>query len=209
LTAATVYTVTVTDANNCTKTGTVTTGQNTFTFDADYIALTYQFTNGNDLDTRTRVVTPNIGQTTQSTYIGFGRKFQWPETGTAILRWGGDNKGTGYESVLVNLIKFRQDYPNETSIVIDLRAFWYVTVGTNPVNVAATLYKGGTMTGPSNYVFNNTTFTSKEQINSVSKVVTLKTTNSGTSGQRVATLTYNLTTNTGTFNNSDTTTPSV
>ena len=58
-------------------------------------------------------------------------------------------------------------------------------------------------------MFNNTTFTSKEQINSVSKVVTLKTTNSGTSGQRVATLTYNLTTKTGTFNNSDTTTPSV
>ena len=209
LSANTVYTVAVTDANNCTKSGTVTTGQNTFVFDADYIALTYQFTNGTDLDTRSRMVTPNIGQTTQATYIGYGRQNQWPSSGTSILRWSGDNTGVGYESILVNLIKFRQDYPNETTIVIDLRAFWWGTKGTNPVNVAATLYKGGAMTGPSNYVFNNTTFSSKYQINSVSKVVNLQTQNVSTSGERVATLTYNLTTNTGTFNNNDTTTPSV
>jgi len=82
-------------------------------------------------------------------------------------------------------------------------------VGSNPVNVAATLYKGGTMTGPTNYIFNNTTYTSKYQITSVSKAITLRTQNPVTSGQRVATLTYNLTTNTGTFNNNDTTTPSV
>ena len=209
LSANTVYTVNVTDANNCTKSGTVTTGQNTFTFNADYIALTYQFTNGNDLDTRTRVVTPNIGQTSQGTYLGYGRQYQWSTSGEPIIRWSGDNTGTGFESVLVNLIRFRQLYPNETNIVIDLRAFWYGTRGTNPVNVAATLYKGGAMTGPSNYVFNNTTFTSKYDINSVSKVVNLQTQNVGTSGERVATLTYNLTTNTGTFNNNDTTTPSV
>jgi hypothetical protein len=207
LSANTVYTVTVTDANNCTKTGTVTTGQNTFTFDADYIVLTYQFTNGRDLDTKSRVALPNIGQTTTQSYVGFGRSSQWPTSGTPIIRWGGDNQGTGYESVLVNLVKFRQDYPNETSVVIDLRAYWYGTVGTNPVNVAATLYKGGTITGPSNFVFTNTTFTSKYNITSVSKVIT--STNRNDSAERVATLTYNLTTNTGTFNNSDTTTPSI
>jgi hypothetical protein len=209
LTAATVYTVTVTDANNCTKTGTVTTGQNTFTFDADYIVLTYQFSDGRDLDTRTRIVTPNVGQITQGNYLGWGKASQWPFSGPSLLKWGGDNQGTGYESVLVNLTKFKQDYPTETSIVIDLRAFWYTSRGSNPVNVAATLYKGGTMTGPSNYLFSNSTYTSTSQVNSVSKIVTLLTTSPVTSGQRVATLTYNLTTNTGTFNNSDTTTPSV
>jgi hypothetical protein len=209
LSANTVYTVNVTDANNCTKSGTVTTGQNTFVFDADYMVLTYQFTNGRDLDTRSRVAIPNIGQTTQSSYVGWSRLFQYPTAGTPIIRWSGDNTGTGYESVLINLIKFRQDYPNETNIVVDLRAFWFGTLGTNPVNVAATLYKGGTITGPSNYVFTNTTYTSKYDISSVSKVITLKTTSSSTSGERVATLTYNLTTNTGTFNNNDTTTPSV
>ena len=207
LSANTVYTVTVTDANNCTKTGTVTTGQNTFVFNADYMVLTYQFTNGRDLDTRSRVALPNIGQTTLSSYVGWARSNQWPTSGTPIIRWGGDNTGTGFESVLINLVKFRETYPSETEIVVDLRAFWYGTVGTNPVNVAATLYKGGTITGPSNYIFTNTTFTSKYDISSVSKVVTSTNRNDG--GQRVATLTYNLTTNTGTFNNSDTITPSI
>jgi hypothetical protein len=207
LSASTVYTVNVTDANNCTKSGTVTTGQNTFVFDADYMVLTYQFTNGRDLDTRSRVALPNIGQTTLLSYVGWNRSAQWPTSGLPIIKWGRDNTGTGFESVYVNLIKFRQDYPNENSIVIDLRSFWFGTVGTNPVNVAATLYKGGTITGPTNYVFTNTTFTSKFDISSVSKVITSTNRNDG--GQRVATLTYNLTTNTGTFNNSDTTTPSV
>jgi hypothetical protein len=209
LSANTVYTVNVTDANNCTKSGTVTTGQNTFVFDADYIALTYQFTDGLDLDIRTRVVTPNIGQTSQGTYLGYARESQWPTSGAPILKWSGDNTGTGFESVLVNLIRFRQLYPNETNIVIDLRAFWWGIKGTNPINVAATLYKGGQMDGPSDYVFTNTTFTSKYNINSVSKVINIQTIDVSTSGERVATLTYNLTTNTGTFNNNDTTTPSV
>jgi hypothetical protein len=208
LSANTVYTVTVTDANNCTKSGTVTTGQNTFTFDADYIVLTYQFTNGRDLDTKSRVALPNIGQTTLASYVGFGRSSQWPTSGTPIIRWSGDNTGTGYESVYVNLIKFRQDYPNETNVVIDLRAYWFGTVGTNPVNVAATLYKGGTITGPSNFIFTNPTSIKPDlTISSVSKVITSTNRNDG--GERVATLTYNLTTNIGTFNNSDTTTPSI
>jgi hypothetical protein len=207
LSANTVYTVTVTDANNCTKTGTVTTGQNTFVFNADYMVLTYQFTNGRDLDTRSRIALPNIGQTTLSSYVGWARSNQWPTSGTPIIRWGGDNQGIGFESVLINLVKFKETYPSETEIVVDLRAFWYGIVGTNPVNVAATLYKGGTMTGPSNYIFTNTTFTSKYDISSVSRVVTSR--NGNDSGERVATLTYNLTTNTGTFNNSDTTTPSI
>jgi hypothetical protein len=30
--------------------------------EADYMVLTYEFTDGQDLDTRTRVVTPIIGQ---------------------------------------------------------------------------------------------------------------------------------------------------
>jgi hypothetical protein len=207
LSATTLYTVIVTDANNCTKTGTVTTGQNTFSFDADYIVLTYQFTNGKDLDTRTRVALPNIGQTTLSSYVGWARSNQWPTSGTPIIKWGGDNTGTGYESVLISLVKFRQLYPSETQIVLDLRAYWFSTVGTNPVNVAATLYKGGTISGPTNYVFTNTTYTSKYDITSVSKVVTSTNRNDG--GERVATLTYNLITNGGTFNNNDTTTPSI
>jgi hypothetical protein len=173
------------------------------------MVLTYQFTDGRDLDTRTRIVTPNVGQTSQGNYIGWGVQNQWPTTGTPIIKWGGDNQGTGYESVLVDLVRFRTVYPYETQIVLDLRAEWYNTIGTNPVTVAATLYKGGTMTGPTSYTFNNTTYTSTSQVNSVAKTITLFTQSAGTSGQRVATLTYNLTSNSGIFNNNDTTTASV
>lgn len=203
------YTLKVTDANSCTKETTFSIGQTIFTFDADYIMLTYQFTNGTDLDTRTRMVTPNIGQTSQLTYLGWGRQQKWPSSSTTpILTWGGDNQGTGFESVLININNFKTQYPSQTSFVMDLRGFWFGSVGSNPVNVAATLWKGGNPV-KSGYVWTNTTATSTYSISSVSKQVTLKTTNSGTSGERIATLSYNLQTGQGLFNNNDTTTPSV
>jgi hypothetical protein len=197
----------VQDATSCVKETTFTVGQSVFTFDADYMMITYQFTNGRDLDTRTRMAIPNIGQTSQLEYLGWGRKYQWTPS-NAILLWGGDNTGTGYESVLINLNLFRQLYPNESQFVVDFRGFWYGTLGTNPVNVAATMWKGGTPT-KSGFVWTNSTATATYNISSVSKAVTLQTQNAGTSGQRIATLTYNLVSNTGAFNNNDTTTPSV
>jgi hypothetical protein len=184
-------------------------GETSFSFDADYIVLTYQFTNGEDLDTRTRIVSPNIGQTASAQYLGWNRQSQWPTSGTPILRWGGDNRGTGFESVVINIIRFKELYPSETVIVVDMRGWWYQALGTNPVNVAATMYKGGTITGPTNYTFGNTGYSSSTSVESVSKVVTdFEYHQSSVRGERIATLTYNLSTNTGIFNNNDTTTPS-
>lgn len=188
------------------STGTNTGGTSSFTYNADYIIFTYQFTDGKDLDTRTRIVTPNVGQTTATNYIGWNYKVQWPLTGTPILRWGGDNKGTGFESVLLNLIAFRAAYPAATSIVMDLRGFWYETIGVQPVKVAATMYKGGTITGPTNFTFGNTGYTSTSAADSLSKKVTMTARGSG---ERIATFTYDLLTNVGTFNINDTITPSV
>lgn len=188
----------------------------TFVFDADYMLLTYQFTDGIDLDTRTRVVTPNIGQDSQSKYVGWGVSGIWPTAGTPIIDWGGDNTGTGFESVLVNIAQLKLSYPGATSLVIDLRAFWYNSVGVQPVSVAATLWKGGTPIeqGPSGspaYSFTNPTATATLNISSVGKVITSQglPIKSQSSGDRVATLTYNLLNNTGSFNSNDTTTPSV
>ena len=208
MTSSTLYTIRVIDSVGCQKETTFTLGQSTFTFNADYIMLTYQFTNGSDLDTRTRIAIPNIGQISQSTYLGWGRLLKYPNTTTPILTFGGDNTGTGFESILINLTNFKQQYPNETQIVADCRSFWYGTKGTNPVNVAATLWKGGTPV-KSGFVWTNTTATATYSINSVSKVINLQTQNAGTSGERVATLTYNLQSNNGSFNTNDTTTPSV
>jgi hypothetical protein len=190
--------------------------QQAFQFEADYMRLTYQFTDGIDLDTRTRIVTPNVGQDTQPEYIGWNVQGVWPTAGAPILDWGGDNTGTGFESVLVNLVAFKAAYPSATSIVIDMRAFWYNTLGVQPVNVAAVLWKGGTpieqgSAGSPAFSFTNPTATGTFTIASVGKVVTLAPTvdKGASSGERVATLTYNLVTGVGSFNSNDTTTPSV
>jgi hypothetical protein len=205
LSANTEYTVIISDSSECTDDVTFTLGTSIFTFDADYMMLTYEFTDGDDLDTRTRIVTPFVGQDTPIEYIGWSYKSQWPMSGTPYLTWGGDNTGTGFESVLVNLNVFKTAYPSSTELVMDLRGFWFGTVGNNNVNVAATLWKGGTPT-KSGFVWVNSTATGTYNIDSVGKKITSQ---SSTSGQRIATLTYNLTTGSGLLNNNDTTTPTV
>lgn len=213
LVAENTYTVVLTDANNCSTSTEFTIGQSSFTFDADYIMLTYQFTDGIDLDIRTRIVSPDVGQNTQSSYIGWGRQSFWPLEGTPYLIWGGDNTGTGYESVLVNLNQFKTMFPSATEILMDARAFWFTIIGVNPVNIAATLWKGGAPVkdGCGNFCWTNPTAINTFYISSVNKVIT----NNGspdkalTPGERLATLRYNLITGDGVFDNNDTTTPSV
>ena len=190
--------------------------QAAFVFEADYILLTYQFTDGLDLDTRTRVVIPDIGQDAQTKYVGWSTQSAWPTTGTPILDWGGDNTGTGFEAVLLNLNQLKTSYPSFESMVVDMRAFWYNAVGVNPVSVQATLWKGGTPIeqgggGSPAFSFTNPTATGTFVISSVGKVITSAglPSKSASSGERVATLTYNLLTGAGVFNTNDTTTPSV
>ena len=217
LSGSTTYTVNIVDANSCSGTTEFTLGQTSFVFDADYIMLTYQFDDGLDLDTRTRIVSPDVGQNTQADYLGWAVQSQWPTSGVTYLTWGGDNTSTGYESVLLNLLEFKTAFPSDTEIVMDLRCYWYNTVGVLPVNVAATLWKGGSPTkdgcllGLTPYCWTNTTATSTYTINSVGKIITSdgSPNKALSSGERIATLTYDLITNTGVLDNNDTITPSV
>lgn len=210
LSASTEYTITVKDdfEIDCQKSIIFTLGESSFQFNADYIMLTYEFTTGTDLDTRTRIVTPDVGQTTQAKYLGWSRLSQYPEIGTPYEIWSGDNTGTGFESVLFDINVFKNAYPSENILVIDARCFWYNIVGTTPVNVAATLWKGG-LPNKNGFLWENPTAIETFNISSVGKIITLQTTDGASSGERVATLTYNLITNIGTLDNNDTTTPSV
>ena len=252
------YIATVTDtATGCSASKTITVGETTFTFDADYMVITYQFTNGNDLDTRTRVVsidgTTWSDQNAASRYLGWNQYRSTPASAGSIsgqptdsgrqcdmatkplALWGGDNTGTGYESVLID---FRQLTTGQNEIKIDCRAFWYGTVGSNAVNLGFTLYKGGCPTlygfvavasgnppDPLNRTISNATATSSYSGASASKVITAY--NNGTNvvgasdlespntapgysrGQRIAVIKYNRSTNTGSININDTTTPAV
>ena len=60
---------------------------------ADFFVITYTFTNGTDLDTRTSVSDPSVGGR-----VGWG----WSTTvgSPTFMTFGGDNTGTGVESVL-------------------------------------------------------------------------------------------------------------
>ena len=171
-----------------------------FVFDADYIVLTYAFNDGTDLDTRTRVTVPNIGQNSLPDYIGWCCADVWPTTGTPILTWGGDNTGTGFESVLIDLIEFKQQYPSQNIITILANAGWYGNVGSNPVYIQVTLYKGGVMIPlPDEYTFTNDTYTLAYGATSPGKAITLDLFTSCVDGENVISLQYNLSNYHGNF----------
>jgi len=232
------YTITIVDANNCSASATVTLGQSATLFEADWIQITYEFTAGRDLDTRTRIVSPNIGQDLQTEYLGYyyyggfdsvnppitayeAGKFEDPST--YMILFGGDNRGTGFESVLVNVKRFKQLFPGAPEIVVDIRGFWHTTgeVSDVPVNAGITLWKDKSpmVVGPVHdgcldddtntwcWTYADPLYT--RTIDSVGTEVTLQHAGDGTSGTRIATLKYNLTTFVTVLNNKDTTTPSV
>jgi Fe-S cluster assembly iron-binding protein IscA len=210
---------------------------NRFNFDADYLMVQYKFTDGNDLDTRTRVVTPDIGQDTAIEYIGYGANYcssnnynnngVYPAGTTFsgnnyILKHACDNTGTGFEAVLVNLNNFATAYPSSPELTIDCRGWWYSLVGTNNVKLILTLWKGGTIVSPTfnnnglptHFTFTNPTATNTLVIESSGKVVRPPSVSSlsapnNNEAWRIGVIKYNISTNAGTINNVDTTTASI
>jgi hypothetical protein len=204
------YVVVLTDSNGCRATSEFTLGQTSFTYAADYVMITYQFVSpGDDLDTRTGIRVPNVGQTTKANYLGYSCSESWPSSNPYLI-WGGDNTGIGFESVLLDVNKFKAQNPTATEMVVDLRGHWYYSSGnptTEPVNVEATLWKGGTPE-QSGYVWTNPTATETLVVESVGKVVSLYEDKSSV-GERIATFKYDLTTGAGVLANNDTTTPGI
>jgi hypothetical protein len=160
-----------------------------FVFVADWLMITYEFTDGLDLDTRTKITSPAIG----GDYVGFGRA--GTQGDPTIMTWGGDNVGTGFESVLINMSTFQTAYPGQTMIV-DCRAYWYQTVGVNPVTIAATLWKGGTPT-QTGYIWTNADATGTLALNQILVPVTDSGQPAAGDAQHVGTVTYSPTSGTG------------
>ena len=200
-------------------------GVTEFTFDADYAVLTYKFSDATDLDTRTRIVEPNINM---NNYLGFGAgacfpaDASWSKTNiptTAVIDWSGDNIGTGYESILVDIQKLKALKPDMINFVVDLRAAWFDAgkpMGVLPVEVKAIFYKGGTMlksqpvTNPLSYEYTNPTATNSLQVTSDSKVINTRyQADGGVRLQRLAVFKYNVVTKVGSFDINDTTTPAL
>lgn len=204
---------------------TVDCGITEFTFDADYAVLTYKFSDANDLDTRSRIVEPNIGM---NNYLGFGAGTCFPVDGswsttnipsTAVIDWSGDNIGTGYESILIDIQKLKALKTDMVNLAVDLRAAWYKSsepMGVLPVEVKAIFYKGGTMlksqpvTNPLSFEYTNPTATNSLQVTSDSKVINTRfKADSGVRLQRLAVFKYNIVTKVGSFDINDTATPTL
>jgi hypothetical protein len=143
---------------------------------ADFFVITYGFTNGSDLDTRTGFYEPTIPG-----YVGWGQN-----SGIAQLQWGGDNTGTGVESVLFDREAFAAANPGRTSVSIDLRAMWYGSVGTDPVTITVTSYKGGQMVKSGFTWTNPTAEAAYTNFTSTEKVINLFSRQAANIGQRIA-----------------------
>jgi hypothetical protein len=124
------------------------------------IGWTYQ--DGEDLDIRCRVYSPNLGQLTLDDYLGYtggnGQQYPpestlvWPPSpDTPVLVWGGDNTGVGgnagsFETVYVNVLRLKELYPSEQYFIIECRGNWYTQRGLRPVQLSAAVYQGGSVT---------------------------------------------------------------
>ena len=200
-------------------------GVTEFTFDADYAVLTYKFSDAKDLDTRSRIVEPDINM---NNYLGYAAGACFPVDGswsttnipsTAIIDWSGDNTGIGYESILIDIQKLKTLQPTMVNLVVDLRAAWFKAgepMGVLPVEVKAMFYKGGTMlksqpvTNPLSYEYTNPTATNSLQVTSDSKVINARyQADGGVRLQRLAVFKYNVVTKVGSFDINDTTTPAL
>ena len=135
-------------------------GQKSFTFDADWMVLTYKFTPGlpipngpdaKDLDIWTVFSTPNLpnskvgyltnnigGWDPTNGYRNIGIAFpahfdsndELIHDPTLLLNTliyhGNDNQGTGMETVLINVTRFKQLFPDEKNFVIDAKCIWWI-----------------------------------------------------------------------------------
>jgi hypothetical protein len=191
--------------------------QKTFQFDADYAIITYKFSGELDLDTRTKIISPNLPQSES----GYGTNFDgvgWtpdypthPNSSTYSVIWhANDNMGSGYETVLINFKAFKYYYPGQSEIIIDAKAHWFVQSWvpdftrdpydqlrldeTPPVVLSVDLYKGGfPIKNPSNLnQWINPSAGASMSLDSYGKVINTEFYAGAGTGQRVAKLKYNV-----------------
>jgi hypothetical protein len=122
---------------------------------ADYYVITYGFTSGRDLDTRTFLVNPNNSDLLGP--VGWCKDSIISFNDQSIVVFGGDNTGTGVESVLFDRLAYEAAFGRGSRYILSLNAFWYNEKGSN-VTITITGYKGGIMI-PTDYAWTNPTAT--------------------------------------------------
>lgn len=130
----------------------------TIIVDADFIVITYGFTeaDGEDLDTRTKLVNPikskSIGWSQGNVIVldgsvygpGYddGNSYIELYANGLVTAWGNDNTGYGAESVFIDIKKIKSIHLN-SPISFECRAFWFSKRLRGDCNFLVNVYKGG------------------------------------------------------------------
>lgn len=123
----------------------------------DYIVLTYNWTDadGKDFDTATHVEGTKISNL-DNKYVGFSFDTSSISGKTGVyLQHGGDNTLSGAECVMINMKEIMNDCGDIESFDVYVAGNWFGDRGEGNVTCEMTLYEGGTMKGPENFIFTN------------------------------------------------------
>ena len=166
--------------------------------DVDYVTFRYlwESSSGRDLDTMTEALNSNV-PTIDNLAVGWSGPGNGDSSVREVLKWGGDNTGSGKECVWMSVKDLRAKYydilPEETYFMA--YATWFGSKGTGKCSFELVGYKGGTMS-QDGYNFINTGGSVVYQntydfiCNTSKGASTYKT-----SYQKVARITYNKLTN--------------
>ena len=155
-----------------------------FTFNFDYMVVEYFFNDGEDMDTMTYLSNPplmnnDFGANLQGDYVGTCNgpsNDYYPTIGTPYISYGGDNTGVGTEAILFDLNEFKNQNNGVKNIELTFTATWYRIIGTTPVILRATLWKGGTPV-QDGFTFVNPTAMETKMVESDGHIVTSNTIN--------------------------------
>ena len=147
----------------------------------DYFVFNYKISDGNDLDIRFGFLNPNV-----SGYLGWGAQDRLTVNGVDVAFWAGDNTGTGTEMVYIDRSALFSVYPPITELEVDLRGFWYYTIGVNPIVVNMDAYQGGSMVESGISWENPTATNTFPAARSFTNTISFQTQNAQTQGQRIA-----------------------
>jgi len=130
-----------------------------------------------------------VSNSTDTAILWDTRSSRYPGTVTPVTEYP-------YESAYIDINAFKAANPSATSITMDFRAQWYTTAGATPIALEITGYKGGTPV-LSHFEYTNPTATESFVVLSGSRSITTVSTSDASTGQRLATLTYNLSNGSG------------
>jgi len=116
-------------------------------FDCNYLQFYWWWTDGKDLDIRCEFIKPTslANQTVGAEKLD---KITNGSGSITYMQWGKDNTTdtAGYEGIYIDVAALKQLGLQNNEIELKFSATWYAEVGTDPVLIKASGYKGGTMT---------------------------------------------------------------